>query len=219
MWLNILDYLVCPSCNNSNMSVMDTTKMGDSALNVKRNEAAGYIGEGFITCPKCMKNYPILAGIPILLAGTKMDITAENLFNPSTEHLEYPLEPTKKVAQLLRKHGVDIALDVACGPGAYTSYFECNTLVSSDLSPYFVMKCAEKEGRHFLVADIKNMPFENDTFDLIFASSILEHLKPLEVKQVIAKFNDILKKDGIIQIDLPNSSSVMSTFNCRIKPR
>lgn len=203
MWPSLVDYLACPSCNKS-----------DLLINITKKREAGYIDEGDIMCLRCGKNYLIYNGIPLLLADLyEFELEARNLFEPSPEHLGYSLEPTKKVAQLLQKHEVNIALDVACGLGVYTAYFKCNTLVSFDISPYFVMKCAEKEGRkegrHFLVADIMNMPFKDDTFDLIFASSILEHLKPLEVSQVIARFNNILKKGGIIQIDVPNTSILL----------
>jgi SAM-dependent methyltransferase len=182
----------------------------DDMTSPEQKTSIEYIDEGFVVCPKCEKEYPIIAGMPVLLEDTKGYTFDIDFFKPSSEHLSYSLEPTKKIGRLLQKYKVDTALDVACGLGAYTSYFACNTLVSFDISPYFIMKCIEKEGRdsgrHWFVADVMNIPFKNDSFDLIFASSILEHLEPHEVKLAIGKFNSLLRNEGIIQIDVPNNS-------------
>ena len=201
---NILDYLICPACNNYPLEKIAKTKE-DSKKNGCEN--------GSIVCSKCKKNYPIIGDAPVLLDEFNTSDIIKNMFEPSSEHLEYELKPTKKIARLLKRHNVDTVLDVACGSGAYTSYFNCKTLISFDFSPYFINKCIREQAgnqfRHFMVADLMNMPFKENSFDLIFASSILEHLKPNEMFQTITKFNKILKNDGIIQIDLPNSSSVI----------
>lgn len=143
MWAELVDFLACPSCSNPNL-----------CISIKK-EKDRWIDEGFIKCLQCGRNYPIYNGIPILLGRPKLSLKAINLFEPSTEQIEQSLEPTKKVAHLLHKTKVDIALDVGCGLGAYTSYFSANTLISFDISPYFVMKCAKKERNIFLLRTLK----------------------------------------------------------------
>lgn len=211
MWSCSLDYLICPECNNPNMTFLgSSSEINNTPTKISLNDTPAIINEGQISCPACSRTFPILDGIPILLGDNRSDVDAESLFEPSDEHLDYPLESTKKVARLLSEYKVGTALDVACGLGAYTSFFKCDTLVSFDLSPYFLKKCLEREGReegrHWLVADVLKMPFKEDTFDLIFASSILEHLEFQEAKQVFQRFNSLLKEGGLIQIDVPNSS-------------
>lgn len=50
------------------------------------------------------------------------------------------------------------------------------------------------------------MPFKNNIFDMVFASSILEHLENYEINLVITKFKKILKNNGYIFMDIPNPS-------------
>lgn len=201
----LLDFLACISCNSSNMLIQE-------AMSGNGKEIMDDISDGYVICSECGKKYPIVAGIPIMLDGASPERINEDIFRPSIEHETYSLQPTKKVHRLLSNHEVDTALDVACGLGAYTPYFRCNTLVSFDISAYFIKKCLERAGKeknkHWLVADMINIPLADHSFDLIFASSILEHLTREEAELSIRKLANLLKEQGILQIDVPNSAKL-----------
>ena len=65
-------------------------------------------------------------------------------------------------------------------------------------------KDIEEKGINFLVYDGKKIPFENNTFDIIFSSSVLEHLNNLDDLQ--EEFCRVLNDDGICIHILPSSS-------------
>ena len=46
------------------------------------------------------------------------------------------------------------------------------------------------------VADTSNQPFENDSFDLILANSVLEYVKPSDLPTIIKELHRVLKPDG-----------------------
>lgn len=56
-----------------------------------------------------------------------------------------------------------------------------------------------------IVCDAKKFPDElYGTFDEIFASHVLEHFNRFEIKSVLQEWSKLLKKDGIIDIVVPD---------------
>lgn len=52
-----------------------------------------------------------------------------------------------------------------------------------------------------LVLDAHNIPFANETFDIVLAQQVLEHcIRPWQVAE---EFERVVKKDGLIQIEVP----------------
>lgn len=200
MWKELLNYIICPACGNPDLS-----------LKVEKNEN-DHIEEGSITCLRCDKLYPINFGVPILLKNLPVNHSRDELFTPTSEQLCEAMEPTKRVSSLVKKIKPNVALDAGCGKGTYTQFFNTDVLISFDISPFFV-RCAEKtwrdRRRHFLVADILDTPFKEGTFGFAFASNIIEHLERHQIENVIKEFARVVKPGGLIQMDVPNSSSVI----------
>jgi SAM-dependent methyltransferase len=61
---------------------------------------------------------------------------------------------------------------------------------------------------HFVVADMFNMPFENESYDIVFNAGVLEHFTRKEIIRALTEYKRILKNDGIIYIGIPNQFSV-----------
>lgn len=124
-------------------------------------------------------------------------------------------------------------LEAGCGVGAQTVILARNSpeasITSIDISGESIEKArllAEKEELTnvcFQVADIFNLPFEDETFDHVFICFVLEHLKnPLDallsVKRVIKKGGTItvIEGDHGSSYFYPRSDEGMRAIQCLI---
>ena len=64
------------------------------------------------------------------------------------------------------------------------------------------------------IADISSaMPFSNDSFDLIYASHVIEHVPWFLQKQLFSELNRIIKPNGKIEIWVPDFSKILEVAN------
>lgn len=65
-----------------------------------------------------------------------------------------------------------------------------------------------------LVSDIKTLrEFANDTVDLIYVCHVLEHFTRREYKNVLKRWYDLLKHEGVLRIAVPNFESICKYYN------
>lgn len=57
------------------------------------------------------------------------------------------------------------------------------------------------------------MPFEDDTFDLVYSSHVLEHFKKAETQSVVDEWVRILKPGGTIRLSVPSFESLIKIYN------
>ncbi|WP_069592895.1 methyltransferase domain-containing protein [Methanosphaera sp. WGK6] len=106
----------------------------------------------------------------------------------------------------------------------YTDVFERDNLKILNNSPqnkiYHLFK--EKYGDNYIasdieerecvdeVIDIQNIPYEDNTFDLIISSHVLEHVP--DDKKAMREFYRVLKPNGMVIILIPSLYSLTKTF-------
>ena len=59
-------------------------------------------------------------------------------------------------------------------------------------------------------ADVTNLPFENDTYDVIFCNHVLEHIE--EDKKAMRELYRVLKKDGMGIFQIPQDLTRQTTY-------
>lgn len=69
------------------------------------------------------------------------------------------------------------------------------------------------ESVDFVVADARYLPFVEDTFDVIFSYSVLQHLSKEHVRQVLSEIKYTLKKGGESLIQMPNKYGIRNLYN------
>jgi ubiquinone/menaquinone biosynthesis C-methylase UbiE len=97
-------------------------------------------------------------------------------------------------------------LDVGCGTG----YTACEIaqkykshVVGIDISEDMIVKAQERARRHHLtsiefhIADVFDLPFQNETFDAVIMESVL-NLLPDEKREALAEMVRVLKPRGIL---------------------
>tara|TARA_Y100000590_G_scaffold264800_3_gene297623 strand:- start:332 stop:1138 length:807 start_codon:yes stop_codon:yes gene_type:complete len=97
-------------------------------------------------------------------------------------------------------------LDVGAGHQPYKAYFKNCIYESCDNEEVISdIKYDIANAKHTFNADInKNIPREDEYYDLVLCSEVLEHVyNPLNV---ISEISRILKKDGILILTVPQSS-------------
>jgi len=95
-------------------------------------------------------------------------------------------------------------LDVGCGEGTFTRVILNlgNRVWGVDVRPDRV-ETARQKGIKAVVADVaKGLPFENDFFDLVYASEVLEHIYDTEF--FLQEARRVLKKNGALIVTVPN---------------
>lgn len=124
------------------------------------------------------------------------------------------------VSELVGNTKNKLVLDAGCGTGRFTNFFinEGANVISVDSSKN-MLKILKKKNHNAktINADIFNLPFKNNSFDLIVCSEVLTHLR--EYKRPLAEFKRMLNSDGIIIIDLRNIIYPMHIIRKYILPK
>lgn len=90
-------------------------------------------------------------------------------------------------------------LDLGCGSGRDAKHFldEGFTVTALDLSPILAEKASKFIGQKVIVADMKDLDFQ-DRFIGIWACASLLHLREEEVLETLKRCHKALKKNGVI---------------------
>ncbi len=96
-------------------------------------------------------------------------------------------------------------LDIGCGKGEYISIFRKLGLDSYGIDKRINSKYINK---HDL--DKENIPYQDNTFDVVFSKSFLEHSKNLE--HILIEIKRILKDGGILICMVPDWGSQMKSY-------
>ena len=92
-------------------------------------------------------------------------------------------------------------LEVGCGSGLNLKEFSNKEKIGLDISQDAVDK-AQEYNIDAIQGDLnKDLPFEKESFDLILALDVIEHLE--DEKEAIKKLSELLKENGKLVINIP----------------
>ena len=92
-------------------------------------------------------------------------------------------------------------IDVGCGTGRFISNFP-SRIKGVDHNKESVELCLKK-GYDIIRADVTKLPFENNSFEGVHCSHVIEHLQPKDAYKLLSELVRVLKKDGILVIRTP----------------
>lgn len=89
-------------------------------------------------------------------------------------------------------------LDAGCGEKPYSLIYgsEVSEAIGCD-----VKTCVHDQKQVDIFASIENLPFENEEFDTILCTNVLEHVKNPDA--ALCEFSRVLKKNGKVIISVP----------------
>jgi ubiquinone/menaquinone biosynthesis C-methylase UbiE len=106
-----------------------------------------------------------------------------------------------KITELKKTAGGNI-LDAGCGSGYCINEFKNTGLWDEyygiDFQEHRIKYCIDKYGNNinFQIGDLKNLPYDDSFFDVIYTGAVLMHLPVDDKIKAINEFKRILTKDG-----------------------
>ncbi len=149
-------------------------------------------------------------------------------FENASRHLQDLDSPfqryrVRKVLQIYQPAKEARVLDLGCGWGTFTFAFAptVREVVGVDFSQKSVTGCLRRARRmglrnvRFVRADAARTGFEDETFDVIVAADLLEHLYPDQTDEVLDECRRLLKRGGRIVIWTPHEGHLLETLRRR----
>lgn len=121
------------------------------------------------------------------------------------DHLD--LHIAESIRLLMNEQNLKSLLDIGCGTGRMVKFFNDNGFKSLGCDVYedalnFARKINKKNS--IIKAYATKLPFKNNSFDMITAISVIEHLTPKEVEKLLIEAKRVLKPNGSIFLVTPN---------------
>ncbi len=163
---------------------------------------------GKLECKKCNIQYPVIRGIPRFVNS---EFYVENFGFQWNKHkrTQFDDEKEKPSETFLRRIGLTpelvkdkLVLDAGCGAGRYSDVVSRwgGYVVGVDLSSAVETSYENlaHKGVKILQADIMNLPFAEETFDVIFSIGVLHHTP--DTKKAFEALVPFLKPGGFIVV-------------------
>jgi SAM-dependent methyltransferase len=93
-------------------------------------------------------------------------------------------------------------LDVGCSDGAMLEPFVGRLEVHGVDASRELVDVANSRGLRAMVADVESLPFDNATFDAVFAGEVIEHT--ISPDRCLSEINRVLKPLGTLILTAPN---------------
>lgn len=94
-------------------------------------------------------------------------------------------------------------LDLCCGDGCFSTILGLKNIAGCDIDGNAIKK-AEKKGiyNELIQADVRNLPFEDNSFYTVFANCALEHVEDIEI--ALKEVSRVLKPEGVLIMTVPS---------------
>ena len=103
-------------------------------------------------------------------------------------------------------------MDVACGPGTNTQFFNQADYLGIDLNESYIENARKRHRRKFAVADVRNYRVApEERFDFVLVNSFLHHLNTSDVVSLLTHLKSLLTEDGhihMLELVLPQKPSI-----------
>ena len=112
----------------------------------------------------------------------------------------------------------DRILDLGCAAGALTHFFVGfgAVVVGIDSEPRAIAKARELFPRlDFREADVRDLPFRDDSFDKAVAGDLVEHLDDETLHAMLREVRRVLVPGGTLSIYTPNPGHVIERLKAR----
>lgn len=95
-------------------------------------------------------------------------------------------------------------LDAGCGTGNFSreAIIKGAKVISMDISSRLIKITHNKCHNKVVRGDVLNLPFKNDSFDIVLSTEVIEHT--LNPGKAIAEMARVLKRNGILILTTPN---------------
>ena len=96
-------------------------------------------------------------------------------------------------------------LDIGCGKGFmiydFLKYLPEINIKGIDISEYAIKNCKEEVKDNLIIGDAKNLPFDDNSFDLIISIVSIHNLGINDCSKSLSEINRVSKKNSFITVD------------------
>lgn len=149
------------------------------------------------------------------------EIVTQDRVAEEYEEIRYKLPWSRRYHSWLFEHMVKMLkpygkiLDAGCGVGFLGEHLTNGNIWGIDIS-YKMVERAKNRMERVLVGDLENLPYEDNSFDCIFARSVVHHLPHPQVG--VGELFRVLKDGGmIIFLDTRSQNPLSGIFRNRLK--
>ena len=141
--------------------------------------------------------------------------TCGNLYKGLKNRLtQYPIPEL-----ILPKGNNDVFLDIGCNWGRWSISAAKKGYLTVGIDPSIdaimaAKRVAEQYSLNviYVVADSRFLPFDNDSFDIVFSYSVLQHFYLENVKLALQEIKRVLKHKGLSVIQMANKYGIRNLF-------
>ena len=215
---------------------MELIQCPDCKSGLRKNEVD-------FVCQNCKKKFPIKNNIAIIVSDPLSHLKfinqkikekenwyrGDQIFSydkgPYRFHLRKRIEFVKRIINdYLKNDKEKRILDLGCGDGQNLRWLASfsNDLWATDYN-FLRLSRAEKNLSvlgikvKFFLTDIVSLPFEEESFDIVFFNHVIEHLRnDLQSLQNVYK---VTKKGGLVIIGTPNEGALAWRLAYKIEPK
>ncbi len=140
-----------------------------------------------------------------------MDLTGERMIPELNQKDEVYLEHMSRYIFASQFVKNKIVLDIACGSGYGSDLLlkeGAKKIFSVDISQEAIEYCRKKyknDKISFIVGDVKQIPVEDDSIDVVVSFETVEHISFEEQKKFMQEIKRVLKSDGMLIMSTPNT--------------
>jgi ubiquinone/menaquinone biosynthesis C-methylase UbiE len=109
---------------------------------------------------------------------------------------------SKKIAQTLDIKEETRTLEVGCGAGMIAQFLKCK-YVGIDYSPTLISKHKQILDNEVYTCEANNLPFEDDSFDTVFAYSIFQYFPSIDYASAVVQEMIRVSRKSVFIGDLP----------------
>lgn len=147
-----------------------------------------------------------------------------NLYDFTTQKiLKFDESFYKKIVNYSELKGTEKILDLGCGTGAFSVYLKQNfktiNLSSVDGSDLMIKVLNKKIAKNKLSINAlkglaENLPYEDNTFDVIYAIFLFSYIPPTIKPSALKEINRVLKSNGkLVIIDIEEQHGLKKGWN------
>lgn len=103
-------------------------------------------------------------------------------------------------------HGKQKVLDVGAGPGwilELISKDKHKKIYACDFSEVVVEWLKKQFKGNFSIQSVYNLKYTKNSFDVVLALELLEHVRPSKIFKLLKSINGLLKNDGVFIVSVP----------------
>jgi ubiquinone/menaquinone biosynthesis C-methylase UbiE len=129
--------------------------------------------------------------------------------NPLFRYIE-----NKRIGRLIKMAEIrdtDRVLEVGCGAGHVLERIDNGKLYGIDISDIQIKRAKQRLGEkaELMKSPGEEIPFEDNFFDRVLCSEVLEHV--LDPPKLLKEMKRVLKVNGILSLSIPNENLINST--------